>query len=179
MGSRWLRFGVALLPLILVTGFMAIVRPDLAALASYGYLGVFAIMAAGNATVLLPMPGLATVVAAGALWNPLLVGLAGGLGGSIGELTGYVAGRGANELLDGAQARWFKRFQSFVQQHGFPALILLSAIPNPLFDVVGIAAGSLGYQSWRFFVAVAIGNTIKCMAVAAVGGALGGWLARG
>lgn len=166
---------LALLPLVLVTAFMAVVRPDLRSLAVYGYVGVFGIMLAGNATVLLPMPGLATVAAAGALWNPLLVGLAGGIGGAAGELTGYLAGYGAHMLVDENRVQWWRRFEVVVRRHGFWAIVALAAIPNPVFDVVGLVAGSLSYPPWRFFAAVAIGNSIKCSAVALAGGAISGF----
>jgi uncharacterized membrane protein YdjX (TVP38/TMEM64 family) len=167
---------LALLPVVLITAFMAIVRPDLRSLEAYGYLGVFGIMMVGNATVLLPMPGLVTVAAAGAIWNPLLVGLAGGIGGATGELTGYLAGYGAHMLIDESRSTWWTRFEHLVRRHGFWAIVALAAAPNPLFDLVGIAAGSLYFPPWRFFAAVVIGNSIKCSAVAFLGGAVGGLL---
>jgi hypothetical protein len=37
-------------------------------------------------------------------------------------------------------------------------LFLLSAIPNPLFVVAGLTAGSLGYSPWRYCLAVAMGG---------------------
>ncbi len=167
---------LAILPLALVTSYVVIVRPDLGHLAAYGYAGVFALMAIGNATVLLPMPGLATVVAAGMVWNPLLVGLAGGTGGALGELVGYLAGHGVHAYMEGRRARWLQRVQKAVRRYGFPAVILLAAIPNPFFDIVGLAAGSLGYPPWRFYLAVALGNTVKCTMVAYAGGAFRLWL---
>ncbi len=175
MGRR-VQLLLAILPLLLITAYVAIARPDLEHLAGYGYLGVFALMAIGNATVLLPMPGLATVVAAGMVWNPLLVGLAGGTGGALGELVGYLAGYGVHEYVEGGRARWFQRIQKAVRRYGFPAIIALAAIPNPFFDVVGVAAGSLGYPAWRFYLAVALGNTVKCTLMAYAGGAFRLWL---
>lgn len=164
-----LRVVLAVLPLLVITTLVIAFRPDLSHLASYGYLGVFALMFLSSATVLLPMPGLAAVAAAGILWNPLLVGLAGGLGGATGELIGYTAGSGARELVNAQQGRWADWVRRFVTKYGFFAMLALAAIPNPLFDVVGIAAGSLSYPAWRFYIAVAIGNTIKCCVIATVG----------
>jgi uncharacterized membrane protein YdjX (TVP38/TMEM64 family) len=169
---RVVRVILAALPLILVTAFVIIVRPDLASLAGYGYLGVFLLMLLSSATVLMPMPGLATVAAAGILWNPFLVGLAGGLGGASGELFGYLAGYGARDIIASHHNRWLDMIKQFVGKYGFFAILLLASIPNPFFDVVGIAAGSLGYPGWRFFIAVALGNTIKCTSIALAGGAI-------
>jgi hypothetical protein len=45
----------------------------------------------------------------------------------------------------------------------------LSAIPNPLFDVAGLTAGSLGYSPWRYWLAVAMGKSIVYI-VLALGG---------
>ncbi|MCL5109246.1 MAG: VTT domain-containing protein [Chloroflexi bacterium] len=179
VSSRWLQFLLAALPLVLVTAVVAILRPDLRALAAYGYAGVFGIMLVGNATVLLPLPGLATVAAAGALWNPLLVGLAGGLGGAAGEVTGYLAGRGAHQLVDVSRAQWLSRFEGWVRRYGFWAILVFATVPNPFFDVVGIAAGSFAYPPWRFFAAVWLGNTIKCTAVALAAGTVTGFFFGG
>ncbi|MHB1415294.1 MAG: VTT domain-containing protein [Chloroflexota bacterium] len=180
IGGRQIgRFLLALVPLALITGYVLITRPDLEDLANYGYLGVAAIMFVSNATVLLPMPGLATVTAAGALWNPLLVGLAAGIGGAGGELIGYLAGFGAHDMLDARRSRFFERVKDEVGKHGFFAILVLAAVPNPFFDVVGLAAGSVAYSPWRFYVAVALGNVIKCSLVALVGSTALTWISGG
>lgn len=175
--SKKVRLVLGFVPLLLITGYILVTRPNLEHLSGYGYFGVFVVMMVSNATVLLPMPGLATVVAAGLLWSPVLVGIAGGLGGATGELVGYVAGYGAHDMLDSKRAAWLERLHTFVRRYGFVAVLILSAIPNPFFDVVGLAAGSLSYPAWRFFIAVAIGNSIKCMGVATLGSTISGWLA--
>jgi uncharacterized membrane protein YdjX (TVP38/TMEM64 family) len=172
------RLLLGFVPLLLITGYVLITRPNLEHLSAYGYLGVFGLMMISNATVLLPMPGLASAAAAGVLWNPLVVGLAGGLGGASGELVGYVAGYGVHDYVEGKRVAWFQRVQTFVRRHGFFAIVVLASIPNPFFDVVGLAAGTCSYPAWRFFTAVAIGNTIKCSTVALLGGAVSGWLAH-
>ena len=60
---------------------------------TYGYLGVFLISIIFNATIILPASNIAVITSMGAtLPSPLFVGLAGGAGAAIGELTGYLAG---------------------------------------------------------------------------------------
>jgi len=44
---------------------------------------------------------------------------------------------------------------------GSVALFTLSVIPNPIFDVAGIAAGSLGYPLRKFLLWVLLGKVIK------------------
>jgi len=39
-------------------------------------------------------------------------------------------------------------------------------IPNPLFDVIGVAAGSIGYPIKRFVVIVFVAKSIKSVSVA-------------
>ncbi len=161
--------------LSLSVGYLAIrFAPRLADLAAYGYLGVFGLMIVSGGSVLFPVPGMAGVLAAGMIWNPLLVGLAAGLGNSIGELTGYVAGRSGRTLLNADESPFFQRADRYLRRYGLPALILFAAIPNPAFDVVGIAAGCLGYSVKRFWIACAIGNTIKYTAMALIGVAASG-----
>lgn len=161
--------------LALSLGYLALrFAPRLAALATYGYVGIFGLMIISGGSVFFPVPGMAGVFAAGMVWNPLLVGLAAGLGNSIGELTGYIAGRSGRTLLHADERPFFQRADRYLRRFGFPALVLFAAIPNPVFDVVGIAAGCLGYSVKRFWLACAIGNTIKYTGFALIGVAASG-----
>lgn len=157
--------------LALVAGVVVVkLVPRLSELATYGYLGVFALMVVSGSTVLLPVPGIAGVVTAGMVWNPLIVGLVAGLGSATGEVTGYIAGRSGRTILGvGNKAIW-RRAESWIKRFGFPALVAFAAVPNPLFDVVGIVAGCLGFSPWQFWLACAIGNSIKYTAMAFLGG---------
>ncbi len=158
---RWIA-ALVIAVVALSLGYVAVrFGPSLRGLESYGYVGIFGLMIVSGGSVFFPVPGMASVFLAGAVWNPLLVGLAAGLGNSIGELTGYVAGRSGRTLLNADERPFFQRADRFLRRFGFPALVVFAAIPNPVFDVVGIAAGCLGYSLKRFWLAVAIGNTIK------------------
>ena len=44
-------------------------------------------------------------------------------------------------------------------------MFALAAIPNPFFDVAGIAAGSLGYSIRRYLLYVLAGETVKFVAI--------------
>jgi membrane protein YqaA with SNARE-associated domain len=54
---------------------------------------------------------------------------------------------------------------------GMISLIVLALIPNPFFDALGLLAGCLRYPLGRYWVATAIGKTLKFCAFA-----YGGWL---
>ena len=49
---------------------------------------------------------------------------------------------------------------------GVFVILVMSVIPNPLFDLVGITAGGVRYPLPRFLVTVLIGKTIKGILVA-------------
>lgn len=168
--SFWTRYGrhiVAIVFSVVITALVISLRDQLAALAHYGYLGVFAISLLGNATIVIPVPSLAIVFAGGSVLNPLIVGLVAGVAEPLGELTGYMAGYGGSAVIE--DRRRFEQLKGWMQRRGFLTLLILSAIPNPLFDVAGIAAGALRFPVARFLVACWLGKTIKAIAIAYLG----------
>lgn len=131
-----------------------------------GYAGALVINLIGSATVLIPVPGLAVVCGGSveqAALNPVLLGLAGGVGSAVGEMSGYLAGYTGRSLLE--RSRHYARIHGWVQRYGGLPLFVLSAVPNPVFDVAGIAAGSLGYSVRRFLFYVLAGKLVKYVAV--------------
>jgi membrane protein YqaA with SNARE-associated domain len=141
--------------------------------------GVSVVMFFSSATVLLPAPGLAAVIGAGASnqFSPWVIGLFAGFGSSVGELTGYLVGLGGRKALHiGERSRWMQRGEFFMRRWGFLTVLVMASIPNPFFDAVGIVAGSLGYSWRRLWAACMIGNTIKYTIIALTGGTLFGLL---
>ena len=136
-------------------------------LQNVGYAGILAVNLIGSASVIVPVPGLAVVCGAApgdVGLNPVLLGLAGGFGSTIGELSGYLAGYGGNVFVQ--RSKHYERFRGLVVRNGGMALFVLSVIPNPLFDIAGIAAGSLRYPLRKFLLYVLAGKVIKFIAVA-------------
>jgi membrane protein YqaA with SNARE-associated domain len=125
-----------------------------------------------SATVLLPAPGFATVVAASSIaqLNPWLLGVFAAIGSSFGELTGYLVGIGGRKALRRSGGRWMQRCEYFMRRWGFVTVFVMATIPNPFFDAVGILAGSLGYPARRLWVACLLGNLIKYTCIAWLGG---------
>jgi hypothetical protein len=83
-------------------------------LKQYGYVAVFLVSLISNATVILPLPGLAINSVMGGVFNPWIVGLVGGTGQALGELTGYMAGYSGQTWVDenptyDRLARWMQR----------------------------------------------------------------------
>ncbi len=159
---------------ILVTLIILISNPAAwlqQSIGNWGYLGIFAIMLINNATILLPVPGLLAVLAMakGGAYSFLLIGIAGGIGAAFGELTGYLFGYGTLAFVQEDKYKIYKRTQKWMDKNGFLTVLVFAAIPNPLFDIAGIAAGSTKYQWWKFLLACAIGQVIKVTALAYLG----------
>jgi membrane protein YqaA with SNARE-associated domain len=152
---------------VVVTLVIVAFRDELARFERYGYPGVFLISLLGNATVILPAPSLAVVFGMGGLLNPLFVGLVAGVGEALGELTGYLAGYGGRAVIEDREM--YGRLERWMQRHGSVTVFVLSAIPNPIFDLAGIAAGALRFPLERFLLSCWVGKTIKTIAFAFVG----------
>lgn len=133
-------------------------------LRAYGYLGAFVISVILNATIILPVSNMAFIISLGAtLPYPYFVGIAGGIGAAIGEMTGYVAGRSGRGLLK--KSKVYNRVEGWVKKYGWIAVFIMSIFPF-LFDVVGIIAGAMRMPFWRFFLACWAGRTISYVTVA-------------
>jgi len=165
---------LAILVVIALTVFIYSIRDEAEELAVYGYPGIFLLSFLTNATVLLPAPGIAVVFAMGAIFNPFYIALAAGAGGALGELSGYLAGFSGQAVIE--QTNIYERFHGWIERNGFPAVLILAAIPNPFFDAAGIAAGILKMPLIRFLVAVWIGVTIKMFLFAWIGSTSLSWL---
>jgi len=57
--------------------------------------------------------------------------------------------------------RFYLRFKSLFERYAGLTLFFGSIIPNPLFDVMGIAAGSILYPIRKFLLLVFLGKVIK------------------
>lgn len=160
--SNFLKNGLRLLALFVVVGITVSIysiRDRVSEFAAYGYPGIFLVAMLANATVFLPAPGVAVVFAMGSIFNPVGVALAAGTGGALGELSGYLAGFSGQAVVE--RTELYNRFLPFIEKYGAWAILVLSAIPNPLFDIAGVAAGVTKIPLWRFLLFCWIGQLIK------------------
>ncbi len=166
----WTRKLFRVLVVLFVLGLSVAIfafRDHFAELAAVGYPGIFLVSLLGNATIILPAPSLALVFAMGSALPPPLVGLTAGAGEALGELTGYAAGFGGRAVIENQER--YQRLVTWMRRAGGPTIFVLSLIPNPFFDLAGIAAGTLRYPLWRFLLFCWLGKTIKTMLVAWAG----------
>jgi uncharacterized membrane protein YdjX (TVP38/TMEM64 family) len=167
---------LALAVVIGITVYIFSIRDHVQDFAGYGYPGIFLVMLLANATVIIPAPGVAVVFAMGNIFNPFWVALAAGTGGAIGELSGYLAGFSGQALVENTKA--YNRVSPWVQKYGVWAILVLSAFPNPFFDLAGIAAGVAKIPVWKFLLFCWIGQIIKMSMFAFAGAYSINWISN-
>lgn len=149
-------------------------REHLQELRSLGYAGAFLIAFLSNATILLPIPGVGVVFTMGGIFNPVWIALSAGTGAALGELSGYLAGFSGQALVGRIDV--LNRVTPFVQKYGMLGIVVLAIIPNPFFDLAGIAAGVLKIPLWKFLLAAWVGQCIKMLYFAYAGSFSLNWL---
>jgi len=136
----------------------------LAELKNYAYWGAFLISLFGNAAVILAAPILPILATIGVVLypvtgplGPIIVGLVGGVGAAIGEMTGYMLGYSGRGIVE--RVKLYNRLVERLRRWGALAIFILSIVPF-FFDLVGIAAGVLRFPLWKFFILCWLGRTI-------------------
>jgi uncharacterized membrane protein YdjX (TVP38/TMEM64 family) len=167
---------VAVLAVIGITVYIYSIRDRVEEFTQYGYFGIFLVMLLANATVILPAPGVAVVFAMGSVFNPLGVALSAGIGGAIGEMTGYLAGFSGQAFVENTNI--YNRILPWIKKYGAWVILVLSAFPNPFFDIAGIAAGVAKIPLWQFLLACWAGQTIKMAMFAYAGYYSIDWIAN-
>jgi len=165
----WLRL-IILLAILALTVYLLYNRSAIQDLGVYGYPGIFLVSVLSNATIVIPVPGILITSAMGAIFNPFLVALTAGAGSAVGELTGYMAGIGGQVVI--GEKKWYKKIRKWMVSYGDLAIFLLSLIPNPLFDLAGMIAGSMKIPIWRFFIWCFLGKLLKFLLFAYTGSRL-------
>ncbi|MGE5374766.1 MAG: VTT domain-containing protein [Bacteroidota bacterium] len=158
---------LALFAVIGITIYIVSIRNHVSEFAAYGYPGIFVIALLSSATILVPAPGVVIIYAMGAIFNPLGVALAAGTGATIGELSGYLAGFGGQAVIE--RGDLFERIYPWVEKYGGWTILIFSAIPNPFFDIAGIAAGMVKMPISTFLIYTWIGKFIKMLIFALAG----------
>jgi len=158
---------LALLLVIAVTVGLFLYRDRVAELEDYGYLGAFLVSLVCNATVILPAGNILILSVLGAvLPSAVVVGLVGGAGAAIGEITGYMAGYSGRGLAQ--RSKMYNRVEGWMRRWGTLTIFVMSIVPF-IFDLAGIAAGVLRFPFWKFFLLCWLGRTLLYIGVALAG----------
>jgi uncharacterized membrane protein YdjX (TVP38/TMEM64 family) len=174
------RLGIALVVTVSVVIGVLFYQGKLANLAELEYIrfssypGIFVVSMIWNSTVLVPVPSFWTYFFWGTVFNPLLVGLAGGCGAATGELTAYMAGRSGRAMIRGKRFKVYTRVEDWIRKWGLLVVFGFNLVPFFPFDVVGIAAGVARFSLWRYYLVVAAGRSISYGFIAFAGSR--GWI---
>lgn len=168
------RIGVVV-SLVVLTFAAYTFRDQVRELQGLGYPGLFLINLIASASIVLPIPALPFVAGMAILktsagvpvFNPWWLGVVAAMGATLGELSGYVAGRSGTAMID--KAPLYLRLHNWTERYGFLTLSVLAFIPNPLFDMAGIAAGTLKMSLPKFLLATLIGKLPKMWLTAFAG----------
>jgi len=177
------RVGVAL-ALIGVTVLFYLFRDQVQTLQRFGYPGLFALNIIASGSIVLPIPALPIVFGMAAastsagepIFSWFWLGVAAALGATLGELSGYGAGFSGQVLFE--KTAVYERLHQWTKRYGVWTLTILAFIPNPLFDMAGIAAGTLKMPVWKFLLATLVGKLFKMWLIAWAGANSIGWIAR-
>jgi membrane protein YqaA with SNARE-associated domain len=161
---------IALLIVSILAIFLSVHFQDrLLQFKSLGFLGIFLINFFSAATIFFPSPAIATVIAGGAIYPPVIVGLVATLGATLGDMVGYFLGLSSSHILLKKKHNWYDALVSLFKKYGGIMVFLFAMIPNPIFDAVSIIAGALGYSPYKFFLWLFLGRLVRNMALAFIG----------
>ena len=133
----------------------------------WGYLGISAVVFVATASVALPIPYLLIVARAGTFLDPVMIGIVAGVAGMLGEMTGYLIGISGSKIIP--HGKWYDRARGWICNYGFWCIAFFACIPNPFFDAIGFAAGTLRYSWWRFALSCLLGKAVKFFIAAWIG----------
>jgi uncharacterized membrane protein YdjX (TVP38/TMEM64 family) len=139
---------------------------------SYGWLAyilVFIISMLSSATIFVPAPGIAFVLAAATVWDPALVAIAAGTGDAIGEMTSYWVGYVGEKIMVDEQMPAYQRAQSWMNKYGAWAVFGVALIPIVPFDLMGLAGGALKIKWWKFLLGAWGGKLPRAFLIAYLG----------
>lgn len=155
---------------------MTVFRQTIAQLGSWGYVGAFVINGISSATVVLPAPGGAIVMLMAADYHPLPLGIAAGLGGTLGSLTAYIVGAQARPAFQ--RRRFYDPTCRLMHRFGYIILFAATLPPISPGDFGGILAGATRYPLRKYLVAVGVASVIKMVAMTYGAAVSLAWLER-
>jgi membrane protein DedA with SNARE-associated domain len=134
-------------------------------LVSYGYIGAFLISFLGNLTIFIPVPFAFFIIALGATLNPFLVGVACGLGSTLGKLLAYLVGWAGRKLIDERYGSRLESAKSLIRRYGAVMVFLFALLPLPD-DLIMIPMGMLRYSFVNFLIATLMGKLVMGLILA-------------
>jgi membrane protein YqaA with SNARE-associated domain len=167
---QWIKLAIAFVLLIALSfglaGLLIFLQKslniDLYQFEFLAYTSVFCVSVLANMTIIAPVPfAVAIMVGAAQEFNPLIVALCGAVGGSLGELSGYYAGRFGKNIAIPDKIVGYKKIEEWINRYGFWAISVLALQPIIPFDVGGLIAGIAKMPIHKFLPALFVGKFPK------------------
>ena len=131
----------------------------------YGYFGVFIISFIGSVSVVFPIPYTIVIYLLGAVLNPVLVALSGGLGSALGEFSGYALGYYGRAVVNEERRRKMDYMVRLFGRYGPAAIFFFALTPLPD-DLLFIPLGVMRYPFWKAFVPALLGKVLMTFILA-------------
>ncbi len=171
------RYPIALFVTTIITLLTVAVLFDLipwTRLGSTGYIGIFFVNIINGACFVFGGPAQVLTFLAAKNLFPLLVGVIGGIGTSIGELSGFFLGRTGiqfigQDMQGKIDSLKHSRIYNKLHQHTFLTLFIIALIPNPTFDPVTILCGALRFKFQKYFFPILAGKVARFIIIAYFG----------
>jgi membrane protein YqaA with SNARE-associated domain len=133
------------------------------------YLGVFIISIFGNFTIIFPVPYTIALIVISAIIpgvNPILLGIVGGIGASIGETTAWLVGKGSKGVIGDSES--IQRMKNYVEKGWAPFLIFIFAATPLPDDAFLIVLGLAQYSIIKALIFCFIGKFVLCFLCSAL-----------
>jgi membrane protein DedA with SNARE-associated domain len=138
---------------------------------NYGYVGAIIVSILGNFLPFIPIPYLIAIyyMASYMPVDPIILGIAAGIGGAIGKSVIYLLGfEGSKIIITEEKRKQIEKFKEMLGKYGAIAVFFVTVTPSPD-DIVIIPLGLVRYSFIKFFIATALGKILLSIAVALFG----------
>ena len=112
-----------------------------------------------NALILFPLPHAGAIYVAGIWFDPVVVLMVAGLASTLGESVGYFIRYIPATYSDKTNEQTLASM--LILRSRARGVVLLAMVPNPLFELCGVTAGSLRYPYPTFFAMCFIGKFLR------------------
>lgn len=142
----------------------------LTSLQALGYIGAFLISMLGTLTIIFPLPYLIMIYIMGnsGKYNPVLLGIAGGLGATIGEFVLYILARAGRLVLSYERRKNLEIISNYLDKYGAIIVFLFAATPLPD-DILYPVMGLIKYNAIYLFIACFAGKALLTGGIAYAG----------
>lgn len=171
----------AAVALILITVALLVVRAEhipglVRAILHLGYLGAFLSGFLGTSSLLIsffPPQIVVFLMSAPRLgFNPLLLGIASGLGAGIAQYLHYYVGSAGRFLVSEKHREMMERWKTRLNKYGLILIFLFAVTPLTPDDLIWIPLGMMNYPKAKALMAAILGKTIM-LVICAYGGYYG------